>query len=381
MRVLFVNVETAFSGAEVAMLNWMRALQSQGITVVMASPRGTTWIRASELGIERHEIPPFSPSFRFGMARLSRELARIPELRKNIISLTVDKGIDIIHANGYRSGIAVALSKPRCPVVLHVHSILNPGKISHRWLLTCAATRASVLIAVSKAVESNIMEFGVHPGKVRTIYNGTCGFRHHKPSVDIKRQFGFSPDCVLFGMVGQIAQWKGQLEFVQAAALALKESTRSEFAIVGDIISPTEAQYRSKVLNEIERLGLSRKMRWLGFQEDIASIMAGLDVIVHCSVEPDPLPTVIIEAFSLGKPVIATAVGGVPELVLNNTRGFLVAPGDIHNMASKIKLLTSNKELREQMGREGKAFFLDALDEVAATKELINVYTRLVRKG
>ena len=127
-------------------------------------------------------------------------------------------------------------------------------------------------------------------------------------------------------------------------------------------------------VDELKRIcvdrGLQEKVVFTGFRSDVREIMASLDLLVHASVLPDPLPTVLIEAMSLGLPVIAAAGGGVGEIVQDGISGLVVAPGDVAGMAEAVLRLLEHPEEARSMGEEGKRLAAVKFDIDKRTREM-----------
>jgi glycosyltransferase involved in cell wall biosynthesis len=118
-------------------------------------------------------------------------------------------------------------------------------------------------------------------------------------------------------------------------------------------------EYAEQLEQRVRALGLERELTFTGFRSDMPDVMGGLDVVVHASVRPEPFGRVILEAMLLGKPVIATRAGGVPELIEEGRTGFLVAPGDAAALASRLARLAADEGLRRRIGVAARAWAVE----------------------
>jgi glycosyltransferase involved in cell wall biosynthesis len=135
----------------------------------------------------------------------------------------------------------------------------------------------------------------------------------------------------LLGIFGRLCAWKGQMVFVEAIA----QLPDVVGVIVGGPLFGEEA-FEAALLRRIAALGIEGRVRMLGFRRDVPSLMSAMDVIVHASTTPEPFGRVVVEGMLSGRPVVASAAGGVLEILHDGQTGYLVPPGDplalVHGM-------------------------------------------------
>jgi glycosyltransferase involved in cell wall biosynthesis len=168
----------------------------------------------------------------------------------------------------------------------------------------------------------------------------------------IKLRGAFKKTLVV-GIVGRLARWKGQHVLIDAAAEVRRRFPNTIFQIIGSAMFG-ENDYEAALKRKVVDLGLEECVEFLGFRDDVGSLIERLDVLVHASILEEPFGRVIAEGMLAGKPVVATRGGGVPEIVMDGATGLLVPMGDAGGMANAICKLLENPILREKMGREGK---------------------------
>jgi len=148
-------------------------------------------------------------------------------------------------------------------------------------------------------------------------------------------------------LVANFFPYKGHRDFIEAAALAARDIPSARFILVGD------GALRGEIEGRIESLGLGQRVTLLGVREDSMRIMHLSDVVALCSYE-EGFPNVLLEAMAAGRPVIATRVGGVPEIVEDGVTGLLVDPHSPDQLASAMIRLLRATEEAERMGRRGR---------------------------
>jgi glycosyltransferase involved in cell wall biosynthesis len=174
-------------------------------------------------------------------------------------------------------------------------------------------------------------------------------------------------------MVARLAPQKGIMEFIQATAIAAQAWPTASFVLAGD--GPLRPEARALC----EELGLERRLHLLGHVEWARELIGALDLLVVASLT-EGSSVVAMEAMALGKPVVATTVGGVPEVVVDGQTGLLVAPGDAEALGRAIIELLADPERAQEMGERGRqraASQFDLSDMIERTRA---VYADLVRE-
>ena len=152
-------------------------------------------------------------------------------------------------------------------------------------------------------------------------------------------------EFTVIGLVGRIAQWKGQEIFIRAAAGVLSRFPNCRFRIIGAALF-SEQDYERRIRQLAGELGIAHSVEFTGFRQDVFTAISELDILVHASITGEPFGQVIVEGMAAGKPVVATAGGGVPEIVQDGLTGLLVPMGDPQGMARAICRLLENPRCR-----------------------------------
>lgn len=168
----------------------------------------------------------------------------------------------------------------------------------------------------------------------------------------IRKRHGWH-DSTLVGIVGRLQPWKGQDDFLRAAAVVAHRHPNVHFVVIGGAVLGWEGTYQAELESLARDLGIDERVSFVGHQDDVYPWFDALDVVVHAS-HGEPFGLVLVEAMALGKPLVATAVGGPAEIVEDGVSGFLVPPRDDREMAKAVSALLEDEDLRDRIGAAAK---------------------------
>jgi glycosyltransferase involved in cell wall biosynthesis len=296
-----------------------------------------------------------------------------------ILSLIKKYQIDIAHSNDF-----LDIYGPVAARLASVKSIQHDRLIMHRpiWLkkILCAAIEKlnDRIVVVSDGVGRAMFSKNskVHP-KVVTCYDWLDMemVGHSEERGKFRKEIGVNEEHVLIGAVGRLEPWKGQHVFVKAAALVAKSYPHARFVIVGGkVMERSREKYEDTLRAIASNLQIDNKIYFAGYRNDIFNVMGALDIYVHCSVEPDPLPGVIMEAMEMGKPAIGPMAGGVPEEIDDGKTGLLYNPGDYQEMAKMICQLIASPEFSRDCGVAGNQRAKTVFNKELLCRKMENVY-------
>jgi len=212
----------------------------------------------------------------------------------------------------------------------------------------------SKIIADASVIKRQLVQQNkIDPGKIEVIGSAVdlAKFNPARDRMKFRREMGFTADTPLVANVGMIRPDKGQVLFVEAARLVLRERPDARFVIVGQ--GTGLLKLGEKVRNAISRAGLAGKVFMIGYRWDTPEIYAASDVVVIASLRTEASPIVLREAFATGRPVAATKVGDVPEIIVHGENGLMVEPGDSNALANSILLFLSDEKLAARCGANG----------------------------
>ena len=269
----------------------------------------------------------------------------------------------IVHTHTAKAGMLGRLAARVAGVPVVVHTFHGHVLRGYFGPLTTAFYRAmerglgassDVLVAVSDAVKRDLVGLGVAPdAKIRVIPLGLDlePLAGALPRGSLRGEAGVPGDAPLIGIVGRLAPIKDVGTFLRAAAAVRAAVPAARFAVVGD------GEERGPLEAERARLGLEGCVFFHGWRRDMAAVYGDLDVVVNCS-RNEGTPVALIEALAAGRPVVATRVGGTPDLLGDGRRGALVPPGDAAALAAGIVDALRGSEPLPARVREGQAYVL-----------------------
>jgi glycosyltransferase involved in cell wall biosynthesis len=212
----------------------------------------------------------------------------------------------------------------------------------------------SQIVADASVIKRQLVEEqGIDPAKIEVIGSAVDLEKFNPPRdrTKFRREIGFGDKIPLIGNVGMIRPDKGQLELVKAAPIVLEKCPDARFVIVGQGTGILKRGIN--VRNAIDRAELADKIIMAGYRWDTPDVYAACDMIVIASLRTEASPIVLREAFASGRPVIATKVGDIPEIVHDRENGLLIEPGNPHALASAILEFISNPELAAHCAANG----------------------------
>lgn len=272
----------------------------------------------------------------------------------------------IVHTHLFKSDFQArpAARLAQVPVVVStLHSI-------DRWaenrllgkLYGLTARYADKVIAVSDKVRDfHVVNTGISPKKLVTIENGVDANKYasiNSLNSGIRKEFSIPKEAIVYGIIGRLTQPKGHETFLISAKMILEKVPQAIFLVVGD------GPLRDKLIQLADELAIREKIIFTGFRNDIPEILAALDVLVISS-HWEGLPVILLEGMAASKPVVATAVGGIPSVVTKES-AFIVPPADPSALAMDCIKLANSVELRKSFGKAGyervlKNYSLDAM--------------------
>lgn len=167
------------------------------------------------------------------------------------------------------------------------------------------------------------------------------------PSASLRTRLGIGEGLPLVGFVGRLSPEKGPELFVRCAQRVLERQPQAHFVVIGD------GPQRATVEARIDRLGLRGRVHLAGMQASMPTLYPQLDLLV-CSSLSEAMPLAVMEAMACSLPVVATAVGGVPDLVVQGLTGSLVGHGDVDGLANEVAALLADPATRREMGRQAR---------------------------
>lgn len=265
-------------------------------------------------------------------------------------------GVDILHSHLFYSSLFASPIGKLCGVPLivetpHLREHWRRGWKSHYWIDRLAGRSVDHYIAVSQANARYLVEQkGLPQEKVAVIHNG-CDLKRFSPDHAVphglRQTMGFGADDPILVVAARLEPQKAHHILLDALPAVRQEFPQVRLICVG------EGSLRAPLESRVAELKLEASVRFVGYQSNIADWLALADLTVLPSFY-EGLPLIAIESLAAGRPVIATAVDGTPEIVVDGQTGLTVPPGDSASLAEAIRRLLRDRSLREGLGRAGR---------------------------
>ena len=291
--------------------------------------------------------------------------------------------VDLVHGNDLLDiyGPAAAFLEKK-PATQYVRWILESPVWLKKMITSVVYRLNTCVMTVSDAVAAKMFTTGdCVRDRVVTCYDwiDMAKVGHKRSDSHIRSEYGFSNSSPLVGCVGRLEYWKGQDVFIKAAAIVHRQVPDARFLVVGgEVEGRGRESFGQTCRNLSKELGIEDQVIFTGHRKDISHIMESLDVFVHASVNPDPLPGVVMEAMASTTPVVGANAGGVPEEMADRVTGFLYPPDDSKTMAQKIIRLLKDPQLAKQMGRAGQKRVSTLFEKKHLCKKIETVYETII---
>lgn len=364
-EILLLCEYPTLNGGERSMLATFDGVRAAGFApAVMAPPRGPL---ADALAAGDIELLPLecrsADGSRVAQSRLREELSAAIRRRRPAL----------LHANSLATGrlLGPVAAQLGLPSLGHLRDIvgLSAQAVAD---LNCHAR----LLAVSHATRAFHVAGGLTAEKVHVVYNGVdlSEFQPRSPTGYVHRELGLLPEAQLIGVIGQIGLRKGQDVLLHAAARIADQSPNVHYVIVGRRHSEKEESRRFE--RELHK-SLSQWVHFLGVRTDVARLLNELTLLVHAA-RQEPLGRVLLEAAAAGAAIVATDVGGTPEIFPPEKHAArLVPPDDAHALADAILELLGDSALRGRLAIAARRRAEEQFDIQASVGSLLQHYRAL----
>ena len=376
MRILLLHSSSDLYGASRIFLQTVTILRKHGHQcVVVLSSKGSLEEALKLVGAEVHIINlGIIRRKYFNIAGLFNRIQKWRSASTLLNSLIRKHQIELVYSNTAAVLIGAWVAKKNgLKHVWHIHEIIEQPKLLNQFLGWQMRRGADKLIVVSDAVakcwESHLLD----KTSLIKIYNG-IETMIQSVTIDYRKQFNLPDDAIALGLAGRIHVIKGQPYFLAIAKALKVRSTTSNihFLIAGDPYAGQEYLV-DEMFALIREYKLEAEVHYLGKVEQMSNFYAAIDVLVVSSVQPDSLPTVILEAMQYGIPVAATAQGGALEMVKENETGIFIPLDNAILAAEKIHAILPSTT-RHQMGAAGKERVATYFSQAAFEKNMIAVF-------
>jgi len=361
LRILHLDTERTWRGGEAQLLHLAEGLVRQGHFCIVAGQPGSPLLsRAAEKGLRTVAVKMPSEWSLSAVWTLARLLMR--------------EKIQVIHMHTSHActlgGWAARLARTPVRIIsrrvdFSVRS--NPlRKVKYQW-------GVDRIVAISEGVRRVLIQDGLDPNRIVVVRSGIDPrpFNPNDPTGDARREFGIPDRSPVVGCVAHFADHKGHRYLIEAAVRVAAAVPDVRFLLVGD------GELRPEIELQIKELKLERHVLLTGFRQDIPRLLAAMDIVVLSS-HLEGLGTSLLDAMAMARPVVATRVGGIPEMVEDGVNGLLVPPRDPSALADALIALIDRPDERKRMGQAGRTRMLEKFSAEAMVAATEAVYRKIL---
>jgi glycosyltransferase involved in cell wall biosynthesis len=365
MRIAHLVTGGELAGGQVVALELAIAAREAGHDALFVSPTpGDLVDRAAAEGFTTELVDVRRTTRLRGAVQLTRLLKR--------------RNVDVLHTHVHVAASVLGRIAARLVGVdvishLHIENHFRPSRLARAPLVgldNATARLCARLIAVSDATRLSFERQGFPSRLLETVHNGVdAAAVRSAPPVALRAELGIPDGDLLLVHVGRLAPVKGQRELIEALRRLKRDDVHAVFL-------GRDVEQGGAFGAELERLAEGLNVRLVGFCAHAAAALGEADALVLPSwIEGFPL--VVLEAMAQGKPVVATAVGGTPEAVVDDETGLLVSPHDVPALSGALERLLGDETLRRRLGEAGRKRVEAHFPASAMTRRILEIYDEL----
>jgi glycosyltransferase involved in cell wall biosynthesis len=360
MFSLHIDTARTWRGGQNQVLVTVLGMRAAGHrAMLVAHPSGELRQRAKE-GLD---LIPLAPKTEMDLSAAWRLSRLLKQLKPDIVHAHDPHGVAMA---GLALSMSTQLAKPPLVASRRVDFHLRGGRMS-RWKYR----QVDCFICASEAIRRMLIADGVPEPKTVTVHEGIeLGRVEAAPPANLHQDLFLPHGAPLVGNVAALVPHKGQRHLIEAAALVVRQVPDARFVIAG------EGELRPTLERAVREHRLEKHVILAGFRPDILSLHKAFDIFVMSSIT-EGLGTSLLDAMAARKPIVATATGGIPEVVEDGETGMLVAPRDHEGMAAAIVTLLEDPALRARMGAAGLARARQRFSAERMVKDTLRVYQRV----
>jgi glycosyltransferase involved in cell wall biosynthesis len=370
MRILFLDQTAELGGAELSLFSEVTNLPYSSSVLLFEDGAFRTMLQSAGIDVE---VLTAAVKVRRESGVLAIFVALPAVIRLILAVASRAKAYDVIYANSQKAFVvgvfAAALSRRK--LVWRLRDVLSAAHFSatlRRVAVFLANWKASRVIANSTATGAAFAAVGGDAGKISVAYPGIdeVPFAAINPlAIAAIRAEINAGDATLIGVFGRLSEWKGQSVFIDAMA----KLPGAVGVIVGGPLFGHEA-YAAELNDKVAALGLQSRIRFLGFRKDIPELMTAMDIIVHSSIAPEPFGRVVVEGMLAGKPVVASAAGGVLEIIAHGVTGWLYEPGNADALGRTLREILDDKAHAAGIAEAGRQHAQKTFTVMATVRQI-----------
>ena len=386
INILYFENVSVLGGAAIVLRNLIKEIKrEEEINLIVACPEGELEKVFREDGVRVEVVNSKRIVRTLNPLELLSYFYNFFQVNLKLLRIVKKYNINILHANSLGAHIYsfFAAKVARIPNVWHLHDILKERKLN-RLLCIFLSKMANQIVVVSYAVKKSLVDFGINSNKIIVIYNG-LDLKFWNPEMFkedyLSQKFNINENLIKMGIIGQLNELKGQDIFLKAAIYLIRMGyVNLRYYIIGDELFKEENDYKDNLYKKVKVNHIEDYVIFTGKRNDIPNIISFLDIIVICSRYPDSLPTVVLEGMAMGKVVIGSNVGGIPEMIINNETGVLIPPNDPEALANAILDLINRPYKIKEMGIKARERIKSKFTIEKNVEMVRNLYQELLMK-
>jgi glycosyltransferase involved in cell wall biosynthesis len=365
LKIVHTEASLGWGGQEIRVIVELREMARRGHeTILVAPPSSDIFHRALDMQIRT--VPLSMRRFDF-----FHNVRWLTEFLK-------DEKVDVINTHSSRDSWLVGFAgrKAKVPLVIKTRHI--SARISRGWLTRLVYQKLhDYIITTSQSIADDMIHYnGFTVDHISAVPTGVdlSHFNLHQPALGLRKELGLPADSRLIGMVSVLRSWKGHPDFLQAAIQIKREFPSSYFIIVGE--GPRRMHIEQEMLQE----DLEEFIFLIGYRDEVPQILRELDVFVLPSYANEGVPQALLQAMAMERPVVATSVGGIPEVVKSGTNGILCEPHDPRSLAAGILRLLRNPAEAHKMALDGHDRVVTEFSLARMAERLEEIYFRMLKE-
>ncbi len=367
LKIVHTEASLGWGGQEIRVMVELREMTRRGHrTYVVAPPDSDIFRRALDFSIEALPLSMRRGDFLKNLKWLADFFHR--------------EKIDVVNTHSSRdswlAGFAARFA--RVPLIVKTRHI--SARVSRGWLTRIAYQRLhDYIITTSTGIAEDMVKFnGFDANRIAAIPTGVDLKRFHLDvsSIQLRRELGLPDNAILVGMISVLRSWKGHPDFLNAAREVRKQFSQAYFVIVG------EGPRRNQIEEQLLGSDLEDFVFLIGHRDEVPQILKDLNVFVLPSYANEGVPQALLQALAMEKPVVASNVGGIPEVLASGRHGLLCEPQNPTSLAEGIIRMLKNEDEARRMAETGHKWVKEhhSLDAMVARLEEI-YYSMLGSKG
>ena len=382
-KIAYILTPVEFGGAEKVSINFLKNVNKKDFRVypiILVRP----WENRNEF-IEKIEkdhweyvsIPVAKKALGEG-----KDYFRVLRCFRILFSMLRKGRYDLIHTNGYFADI---IAIPACsllgiPQIATCHGFINNDRKLrfYNGLDRFALRFSKRIIAVSDRIKEELVKHGIKESRIIVIKNAVDGNYHmelfNENRQKKRKRLNIEDDEFVLGYLGRLSKEKGIIYLIHASSMLNEMGVPIKTLIIG------EGPHKKELEELVKRRGIENRFIFAGFQNDVENWMPAIDVFILPSLT-EGTPMALLEAMACGIPVVASAVGGIPQVIVSDKNGILVTPGKPEEIANAVNTLYGNQTLRRTIAEEAKTTIRLKYDVSDWIKRIETEYLNMILKA